>query len=356
MPLSGRYALALALEHIGLRPDDAVLLPAYHCEAMIAPVKCLCATPVFYAINPDTSIKLDDVKHKITPQIKVIVVTHYFGFIQDLTAIRALCDQHGIKLIEDCAHAFFGRYKNQRVGKVGDYAIASTMKFLPVYEGGLLCSETINLTDVKVTVPGISFQLKSLINSIEKSIAYKRLGIVGKCLKVLLGLKNTVWMTLKKLRPSSGVSQGPSSSDGGYGLDEAWVHKGISLFSRLIISQYALNDSAYRRREIYQKLHAALAPLPNSRALFESLPDQIVPWVYPLYVDYPQQSFIELKMQGIPIWRFGEFLDAQINVQVCSVSIDYSRHIFQFPCHQSLTDQEVDWMIACIAHTLSKEV
>ena len=356
MTTSGRYAIALALEHAGIKPDDIVLIPAYHCEAMMAPVKWIKARPAFYSINADTSINLDDIKKKITPQVKIIIVTHYFGFLQDLTAIRALCDQQDILLIEDCAHAFFGTNNHhQSAGKAGDYTIASSMKFLPIYEGGILCSETIDLKDIKVTSPSFGFQLKSFINTLERSLSYNRLGITGKLLNALLTLKNALWTSLKKLKSSSHqASSGPSSSDGGYGLDAEWVHKTISLSSRLIIKLADLNNSAHRRQENYRKLYAALAKIPNSRPLFETLPQNVVPWVYPLYVNKPDLYFSKLKMQGVPIWRFGEFLDAEVDEKTCPVSVDYSKHIFQFPCHQSLTDQDINWMINQITQTLTE--
>jgi dTDP-4-amino-4,6-dideoxygalactose transaminase len=356
MTTSGRYAIALALEHIGLKPGDVVLIPAYHCEAMVVPVKWMGLKPAFYSINADTSINLGDIRQKINANVKVIIVTHYFGFLQDLKGIRALCDQYGIHLIEDCAHAFFGDYDNQQVaGKVGDYTIASSMKFLPLYEGGLLCSETIDLKDIKMTSPSIGFQLKSLINTLERSLAYNRLGFTGKLLNAIFSLKSALLSTLKKISQSShAVSSGPSSSDGGYGLDEEWIHKLISWPSQLIIRLSDLNNTAHRRRENYQKMHATLAKLQNCHPLFETLPQQVVPWVYPLYVNDPAQCFGMLKKQGVPIWRFGEFLDAEVDQNTCSVSVDYSKHIFQFPCHQSLTDKDIDWMLSQITQTLTE--
>jgi len=356
MTTSGRYAIALALKHIGLKSGDVVLIPAYHCEAMVVPVRWIGASPVFYSINADTSINLDDIRHKIDPNVKVIIVTHYFGFVQNLKEIRSLCDQKDIRLIEDCAHAFFGTDNNQEiVGKMGHYAIASSMKFLPIYEGGLLCSETIDLKDIKMMSPSISFQLKSLVNTLEKSLAYNRLGFTGKLLNAVFSIKNTLWTALKKINRSSlGVSAGPSSSDGGYGLDEAWIQKTISWPSQLILRFADLNNTAHRRRENYLKIHAVLAKLPNCHPLFENLPSQVAPWVYPLYVNNPDQCFSALKSQGVPIWRFGEFLDPEVDEKTCSVSVDYSKHIFQFPCHQSLTDQDINWMLKQLTQTLTE--
>ncbi|MGZ4960699.1 MAG: DegT/DnrJ/EryC1/StrS family aminotransferase, partial [Methylomonas sp.] len=62
---SGRASIALALEHGGITNGDEVLIPAYHCEAMVAPARWRGATVVFYGINRDTSIRLDDIASKI---------------------------------------------------------------------------------------------------------------------------------------------------------------------------------------------------------------------------------------------------------------------------------------------------
>ena len=63
---SGRAAIALALEHAGIGQTDEVLIPAYHCESMVSPVRWRNATPIFYQINEDASIKESDIASKIT--------------------------------------------------------------------------------------------------------------------------------------------------------------------------------------------------------------------------------------------------------------------------------------------------
>ena len=351
---SGRTAIALLLEHEKIGKNDQVLIPAFHCEAMVAPAQWANATPTFYRINPDTSPDINDIKTKLTPNTKAIIVTHYFGFMQQLQAIRTLCDQHQIILIEDCAHALFGGDKECPIGTTGDYAIASTMKFLPIYEGGILASKHNKLSDIQISHPSLTFQLKSLINTVENTVAYQRLGILGKFINQIIKLKTAVWNQIKKSKHSyNPVKIGPASSEGGFGLDSDWVHKSCSLTTKLIIRLSNHNKSIQLRRQHYQKLHHALAALPNSHPLFEKLPENIVPFVYPLYVENPGHYFPKLKQQGVPIWRFGEYLDQEITSKDFPVSVDYSKHIFQFPCHQSLTEQELDWMINKITKTLS---
>jgi len=351
---SGRTAIALLLEHENIGYNDQILIPAFHCEAMVAPAQWAGAAPVFYRIHKDTSPDITDIKNKLNPNVKAIMVTHYFGFVQNLNEIRAICNQHNLLLIEDCAHALFGS-NDQPIGRTGDYAIASTMKFLPVYEGGLLCSANKNLNGIDLTAPGITFQLKSLINTVENAIAYKRLGIAGKLIKQLFILKNLIWNSIKKQKDQQPPKIGPSSSEGGFGLDSDWVHKSCSITTKLIIHFSNLNKSAQLRRQNYQMLHQALANLPNSHPLFDHLPANTVPFVYPLYVENPQHYFRKLKMLGVPIWRFGEFLVPEVTEKTCPVSVDYSAHVFQFPCHQSLTNEEIDWMINQITQTLKNK-
>ncbi|MGZ3814284.1 MAG: aminotransferase class V-fold PLP-dependent enzyme, partial [Mucilaginibacter sp.] len=332
---------------------DEVLIPAYHCEAMVAPARWRGATVVFYGINRDTSIRLDDIASKISSRTRAIIVTHYFGFEQHLQDVKALCDKHGIVLIEDCAHALFGLSSGRAIGTTGDYAVASCMKFLPVYEGGLICSMTRNLSNLQLSSPSLMFQIKSAINCLEISVFYGRFGAMGRIINRFFKLKDKFWTFLKSFKSNRG-GLGPSSSEGGFGLDEAWIYKTMSWFSEWIVRHAPLGRIAEQRRLNYQSINATLAELPNCHPLFATLPEHTVPWVVPLYVEHPEKYFIPLKMQSVPVWRFGEFLDASVTEDVCPVSVEYSRHIFQFPCHQSLTPSEISWMLEKIKQIFSE--
>lgn len=341
---SGRAAIALALEQIGITTGDEVLVPAYHCESMVAPVHWRNAKPVFYRVKADTTIDLDDLAGRITAATKVVLVSHYFGFLQPLSQLRALCDQHRLLLIEDCAHSFFGH-----VGQQGDYAIASSMKFFPCYDGGILASHQHTLDKCKLRAPAAGFQLKSLFNILERAISYQRLGLTGKALRALLAVKSTVWQGIKKLRGTTAQgASAPSSADGGYGLDEHWIHVASSRPSAFIIGHSDNQRIVTKRRQHYQYLNQQLGQLSGGYPLHPELDGSTVPLVYPFYVHTPQPAFDRLKRAGVPIWRFGEFLDPQITPAYCPNSTHLSRHIFQFPCHQELTAAELDWMIHTI--------
>jgi len=87
---SGRVAIALALQQMKIGKNDKVLLPAYHCIAMVEPLIRANVAPVFYKINSDTSVDLDDIQARLDGSTKLLIVVNYFGFPQNLSKIFLL--------------------------------------------------------------------------------------------------------------------------------------------------------------------------------------------------------------------------------------------------------------------------
>jgi dTDP-4-amino-4,6-dideoxygalactose transaminase len=343
---SGRVAIALALREMRVGPGDTVLVPSYHCASMIEPVVWAGARPLFYRIRPDTSVDLDDVAAKLDGSCKVLMATNYFGFPQDLAALRAFCDTHGIKLLEDCAHCFLGEHQGRPVGSWGDYAIASSMKFFPIYEGGALVSARHSLDGVELQSAGKAFEAKALLNTLEDGFGYGRLWGVKALLALPLLLKDVLWGRVKKHHAGGAATLAPGSSDGGFSFDPRWLDKRSSMGSRILLRLVSRSRMGQLRRRNYLKLQAALQDLPGCRPLFPVLPDKVYPWVFPLLVDRPQELFRTLKLKGVPIIRFGEYLWPGVDASVCPASVDLSQRVLSFSCHQELRDRELDWMIS----------
>lgn len=338
---SGRIALALAMRAIGLVPGDRVLVPAYHSLSMIPPIVAAGAEPVFYRVCSDASVDLDDVAAKLQGA-RALVVVNYFGFPQDLAAIRAFCDRHALAMVEDCAHSFFGASGGRPLGSFGDYAIGSTMKFLPIYEGGCLVSSRHSLAAVKLRSAGSGFELKASLAAIERGREYGRLPAA----RLPLALKDVLWKLLKrgKAKPAA-IALTPSSSDSSYDFDPRWLDKRSALFSRLVLRFAARGRIAQRRRANYLALQAALDDLPGIPALFPELPADVYPWAFPVVAADPELIFAPLKMAGVPVIRFAESLWPGVD---CPASAELSRRVFAFPCHQELTDAEMRWLVATI--------
>ena len=348
MVTSGRIAIALALREMGVGKGDSVLVPAYHSMSMIPPVLACGARAVFYKVGIDTAVDMDDLAARLDPSVKALMVTSYFGFPQPLAALRAFCDRHGIKMLEDCAHCFFGEYGGTPVGSWGDYAIASSMKFFPVYEGGCLVSARHRLASAATVSAGPGFEAKAALNALENSFAYGRLPWVAAALWAPLRLKALAWRLLKRGAARGKPGLTPSSSDSSFEFDPRWLDKSSSRFSRWVIGNASHARIVDRRRANYAALNEALCDLPGARALFAALPEGACPWLFPLLVDEPEQLFERLHAAGVPMTRLAETLWPGVDASVCENSVILSRRVLGFPCHQELEADELAWMIATI--------
>lgn len=345
---SGRVAIALALQLMKIGNNHKVLLPAYHCPAMVEPVIWSGATPLFYKIHPDTSVDMEDIERLMDDSVKLLIVAHYFGFPQNLVEIRSFCNSKEILLLEDCAHAFFGEYLGKSLGTYGDYAIASTMKFFPIYEGGCLVSDRHNIEQFDLSSAGLRFEIKATFNTLEKSFEYNRMRLLQRLLIAPLYFKDLIWKKIKTKAISGKIKIGPGASDGGFGFEEKWLDKRSTFFSRLLIKHVSKKRIVTKRRKHFTCLLNALSGLPGCRPLFTDLPDGTVPHVFPLIVDEPDRVFPILKNAGVPVVRFGEYLWNGIDSSVCLNSVNLSTNLLQFPCHQELLPDEQEWMIAQI--------
>ena len=352
MVTSGRIAIALALREMGVGQGDAVLVPAYHSMSMIPPVLACGARPVFYKIGPDARVDLADVAAKLDSSVKAIMVTSYFGIPQPLATLRDFCDAHDLKMLEDCAHCFFGEHQGKAVGSWGDYAIASSMKFFPIYEGGCLVSARHALRTPPTVSAGKGFEAKACLNILENSFAYGRLPLVRAALWLPLRLKAALWGMLKQRRAADAPDLTPSSSDSSFDFDPRWLDKRASWFSRRVIARASHARIVALRRANYRQLEQALSGLPGCRPLFASLPDGACPWLFPLLVDVPQPLFERLRAEGVPMTRFAETLWPGVDASVCANSADLSRRVISFPVHQELRADELAWMTGAIRAAL----
>lgn len=136
--MSGRGGLELCFDLLGLMPGDTVFLPAFVPEGVYSPCKNKGLKIVFYDIQKNLLIDMENFAKGFmeNPGIKAAVVIHYFGIPQPIAAIKNICMKHGALLIEDCAQALFSvNNEGKCLGKVGDVALFSLSKSIPVPDG-----------------------------------------------------------------------------------------------------------------------------------------------------------------------------------------------------------------------------
>jgi len=141
---SGGAALFLALKVAGVEPGDAVLVNGFTLAPVPGAIVHAAARPVIVEIGRDLTIDVADLSAKAaTSGARVLMLSHMRGHIADMDAVRAVCRDHALTLIEDCAHALGATWRGQAIGTLGAVGAfsAQTYKHLNAGEGGLLVTD-----------------------------------------------------------------------------------------------------------------------------------------------------------------------------------------------------------------------
>ena len=125
-----RSGIVIALEALHLPKQSGVGVMAYNCHTVMNAVWQAGLTPIFIDINDDLELDIEDLATKVK-SIRVLIVTHLFGIINDINIIKQLFPD--LIIIEDCAHAFAHNIE----GDFGVYSIGQG-KFPSVGDGGIL--------------------------------------------------------------------------------------------------------------------------------------------------------------------------------------------------------------------------
>jgi dTDP-4-amino-4,6-dideoxygalactose transaminase len=134
-------ALEMAALLCGLGPGDEAILPSYTFVSTANAVALRGATPVFVDIRPDT-LNIDErlIEAAITPHTRVIFPVHYAGVACEMDEIMAIARRHNLLVVEDAAQGVFAKYKDRWLGAIGHlgcYSFHETKNF-SCGEGGAL--------------------------------------------------------------------------------------------------------------------------------------------------------------------------------------------------------------------------
>jgi dTDP-4-amino-4,6-dideoxygalactose transaminase len=137
-------ALHLSILAAGIGPGDEVITtPLTFCASVNAIIHAG-ATPVLADVDP-RSMNIDpkSVKQKISSRTKAILPVHFAGRACDMDPLCALADEHGLTIIEDCAHAIETEYHGRKAGCFGDFGCFSfyVTKNIITGEGGLILAK-----------------------------------------------------------------------------------------------------------------------------------------------------------------------------------------------------------------------
>ena len=141
---SGRIAMVIVLNHLGIGPGDEVILPAYTLKDLATLIEGTGARAVPADIDLLTlNASPASVEGRITSRTKAILALHAFGSPCRIREMCALGKKHGIHVIEDCAHALGAHVEGRSVGSFGTAAFFSfeTTKPVNTFGGGMLVSD-----------------------------------------------------------------------------------------------------------------------------------------------------------------------------------------------------------------------
>lgn len=138
---NGTVTLELALNVLGIGPEDEVIVPAISFVSTATAVARAGAIPVFVDIGED-SFNIDPARvcEALTARTKAVMAVHFGGVMADINTLQDICRKHELLLIEDAAHAHGSEWNGRRAGSFG---IAGSFSFqngkvLSSGEGGML--------------------------------------------------------------------------------------------------------------------------------------------------------------------------------------------------------------------------
>jgi len=148
---SASSALHAGVVAIGVNPGDEVIVPPYTFTSTATSALMHNAIPVFSDVKKDIyCLDPKKLEKTLSPLTKAIIPVHLFGHACDMDEIMEFAQKHNLRVIEDCAQAPGGSYKNKNVGTIGDCGVFSFQetKNIMTAEGGMLVTNDEEIANV----------------------------------------------------------------------------------------------------------------------------------------------------------------------------------------------------------------
>jgi dTDP-4-amino-4,6-dideoxygalactose transaminase len=282
------------------------------------------ATPVFGDTDPETMLlDIEDVKRKITKRTKAIIPVHYGGELCDMDAYAALAEEYGLLLLQDAAHSLGGMTCGKHQGSYPGQQIWSfhPVKTITTGEGGAVTTNDEH--------------------------TYKK---------------------LLKLR-THGITRDPSQyvreNEGGWYyemLDLGYNYRITDMQCALGVSQLKkLPRFAKRRREIVAYYNKAFENLPFRVQKTPSWSDP-VRHLYTIRLnnssrrrevfDVLKEKNIGVNAHYIPVYLLPYYEKLGYKRGLCPIAEESYNSLITLPLHQSMTDEEVEYVIKCVREVI----
>jgi len=277
----GRCALLEGLKVLSIGEGDNVLVPKLLCNVALAPFHHLKVNVLYYDIDENFVPIWENLRSQIDSNTKAILGVNYFGFPCGNEEIKELCDESQLFYIEDNAHGFLSCNGEKPLGSYGNISIWSFRKTLPIPEGGglLINNQGLNAIDVKY----------------------------GATVKSLSTLKFLLKMFFRKTSDKASLTPSPEDVKQEFHL-EGW-EGACSTFTHYVLHHLDVGIITEQRRRMYEQWKDVLFREDDLgvRILFKELKDGVVPWVFPVIAESPEDFINRMWVNGVEAFPWPYF-------------------------------------------------
>ena len=321
---NGTAALHLACHAAGLGPGDEAIVPAFTFAATAhAPRYCGAEVAFCDSTGPlDPNIDVAAVERRIGPLTKAVIAVHMWGYPANVEALRALCDEKGLVLIEDCCEAIGARTtEGKAVGSVGDLGCFSlfSKKQLAVGEGGFVTTDDDEL----------AAKVRSLRSHAMTSVTWER-------------------------HRGHGLGYDVTEIGFNYRMDEPRAALGLSRLGRL-------DADIEARREAVRSYRAGLQGLEGIELPFDEAQVELSShFAIPVLAGSRERRDAlraELQTRGVQTtWypalnMLSEYVDPAFEADL-KVATEIGKTQFILPVHASLSSEQIEFVIEQLADSL----
>ena len=332
-----RVAIRQACDILGLTPGDGILVPAWNCGSEVDPLLDAGLKVTLYPVDRQGEIDPEAVARLVGPGTRAIYVTHYFGFPQPATAaLRQLCDERGLWLIEDCALSLLSG-PDPAAGRTGDVAVFCLYKFFPTLAGGALVlnSDRIKTEGRFDAPPPWSHVIRPAIRAaLDMAIGAKRIADLRKRMK----------------RPGVMIeADAPPQPDmpAAYYFDPDLRDTRISGLARRALPSFYIAGAIAARRANWQHYLDLLGPKAGVTPLFATLPDDVCPQSMPVLAEGRDGLARALQAKGIAASAWWSGYNKNLDWNGVPDAHYLKHHVLSLPLHQGMDK-------AGVAHVVQK--
>lgn len=283
----GRFAIVDALRLARVQPGDRVLLPSFICRDVLAAVREVGASAVWYEVPPSLTI----IESAEWPQARAVLAVNYFGFPQNLEPFREYASRTGAVVIEDNAHGWLSRDTiGQVLGERTSLGMTSVRKTVRCVDGAYLSVGPDVPVDPSVKLPGPSDTDARRIGI--ATILRRWISVLERVTR--LPLMNVMRFVIRRLRSLAGRDAIPNDATLETRLPAGrFIHRS----SRQLIDRIDVDAEVVRRRHLYADVGRRLRGV-RCTAIFPDLPVGTSPQGYPLIVEDEYLGDVRRALRG----------------------------------------------------------